>query len=158
MGITAGGLALFASAVGAGATIASTRKSAQAAQTTRKAEERARRVSNAVSRLENQKAIRRRIAQQRVQTAEVTQGAEAAGVAESSSLFASLGSIQTSAASDIGFAQSRFAGLAGASGIRAAGARRAGPLQEQAAQFGAVAGVSSLFSNARNNQALGSIF
>ncbi len=158
MGITAGGLALFATVLSAGATVASTRKTAQAAETTRKSEERARKVTNAVSRLENQKAIRRRIAQQRVETAEVTQGAEAAGVAGSSSLFASVGSLQTSAAADIGFARSRLAGSQGASNIRAAGAKKAGGQLASAAQFGAIASVSGLFTNAQNNRALGSVF
>ncbi len=146
-------VAAVAAVVGVVATVASNRKSAKAARATRKAEERSRRVENAVSRLENQKAIRRRISERRQEEAQLTQQAETAGVSGSSSLFASVGSAQTSAASDIGFARARFAGFQGASNIRAAGARKAGGLQRQAGQFQTIATVSSLFQNAATSGA-----
>jgi hypothetical protein len=147
-------VAAVAAVVGAVATVASNRQSAKAAKATRKAEERARRVENAVSRLENQKAIRRRIQEQRQEEARLTQQAETAGVSGSSALLGSVGAGLTTAASDIGFARARFAGFQGASDIRSAGARRAGGFQQRAATFGTVATVSSLFSNAQSNQAL----
>jgi hypothetical protein len=155
--ITAVQIAAGAAVVGAAASIKSGIDQQAAASEQRKTEEKARKVSNARTRLENQKSIRQRIAAQRIEEGELVQGAEAGGVAGSSSLFGSVGSSQSSASGDIGFANARIAANQGASDIRSAGARRAGGLASSAATFGTIANVSSLFQNSQNNAALGKL-
>ncbi len=147
-------VAAVAAVTSVGLTIEGNRQQRKAAKTQRKSEERARRVDNAVARLENQKAIRQRIAEGRIEQANLTQQAESAGVSGSSSLFASTGSVSSSVAGDIGFARARFAGNLGASNIRSIGAQKAGRFAARAQTAQSLASVSSLFTNAKNNEAL----
>lgn len=148
-------MALTAAVVGLG--VASSVQEKKAATKTRRAERRARQVENAVSRFENQKAIRQRVAQQRGERAELEQGAEAAGVAGSSSLLGAVSSGQSTAAGDIGLALTRASGAAGAASIRSAGAKSASGNLAKAGLFGAGSSVSSLFTDVDTAKKLGSL-
>ena len=150
-------VAAVAAVVGTVSSVASSRKQAKASKTQREGEEAARRVENATSRLANQREIRKRIAAQRIEQGNLEASAESSGVAGSSSLFGAVGGSQASAAGDIGFARARFSGSAGAAGIRGDAASSASRSLESAQQFGTIAGVSGLFSNAKNNVAIGKL-
>ena len=143
--------AVVAGGTAAATTVATAVQTKKAGTKTRRAERKARQIENAVGRQENARAIRQRIAKSRVEQAELIQGAEAGGVAGSSSLLASVSSSQSTTAGDIGSAITRQAGSAGAANVRSAGARSASGNLNKAANFGAIGSVSSLFTNSENN-------
>ena len=143
--------AVVAGGTAATASVATAVQTKRAATKTRRAERKARQIENAVGRQENARAVRQRIARSRVEKAELIQGAEASGVAGSSSLLGAVSSGQSTAAGDIGSAITRQAGSIGAANARSAGARSASGNLSKAGTFGAIGSVSGLFTNADNN-------
>jgi hypothetical protein len=123
-----------------------------------KEEKVARNVENAVTRVENQQAIAQRVAAQRKEQANLESGAEASGVGKSSSLFASVGSSTTTAATDIGLAGARISGASGAAAARNRGSASYLSHMGNAAIGGTVASVSSLFSNPTRNEQIAEVF
>lgn len=125
------------------ATVVSTGASVAATQEQVKAEKKRAKTQRRTQELARVKENRRAIAQRRVQEAEIIQGGEASGTRTNSAVSGAVGSLRSTTAGNIGFANTQFAGNTLASRQSERGMRNAARL----GTFANVAGTAaSLFA------------
>lgn len=146
--------AAVASGITAVATVGGGIEQRKASKTSARAEKSARQLENRKAALVQQRQKQRQVADLRIARARQEAGAEAGGVAGSSSVQGAIFSSTSQAAGNIGFAETQFRLGAQAAGIRSAGARSANRSLSRASTFGDVAAVSSLFGDPTRNEAL----
>lgn len=146
MALTTATIIAGISAVAGVAGVAGALSQRSAAKKSRKAQERAAEVANKQASIQRQRDVRRRIAQARVQRAEIESQGFARGVAGSSMVSGALGGLSSDTASTVGFSnqmagmeQARVGFLNEAAAAQSRGAERAaifGGIQQAAGFFG----------------------